>query len=79
MRVYLSLDVDVSNLEVNQCEADEPSPHEIAAFHGTHKCHNDTSKVSLGYLHVLFMTNFKSAYTFSNPPRHFHLNELCVL
>lgn len=46
MRAYLSLDVDVSNLEVNQCEADKPSPHEIAAFHGTHKCHNDTSKVS---------------------------------
>lgn len=43
---YLSLDVDVSALEVNQCEAYEPSKMEIAVFHGTHKCHNSTTEVS---------------------------------
>ncbi|KAF5291543.1 hypothetical protein FQR65_LT01856 [Abscondita terminalis] len=45
MKGYLSLDVDVSNLEVNQCERDAASLYsEISVLHGTHKCHNFTSK-----------------------------------
>lgn len=47
MRGYLSLDVDVSTLEVNQCEAEGYSEKQIVVFHGTHKCHNDTSKVRI--------------------------------
>ncbi|XP_034230220.1 probable G-protein coupled receptor CG31760 [Thrips palmi] len=51
---FLSLDVDLSSLEVNQCE---PSPrvpgwarrgaaeqHQVAVFHGTHKCDNVTTQ-----------------------------------
>lgn len=47
MKGFLSLDVDVSKLEINQCEADiyYPSSSEISIFHGSHKCHNRTSKV----------------------------------
>ncbi|KAK9717653.1 Tc5 transposase DNA-binding domain [Popillia japonica] len=46
MKGFLSLDVDVSKLEINQCEADiyYPSSSEISIFHGSHKCHNRTSK-----------------------------------
>ncbi|KAB0794215.1 hypothetical protein PPYR_13835 [Photinus pyralis] len=45
MKGYLSLDVDVSNLEVNQCEDDHLGSYsEILVLHGTHKCHNLTSK-----------------------------------
>lgn len=40
---FLSLDIDVSNLEVNQCEESESS-NEVDILHGTHKCHNSTSK-----------------------------------
>lgn len=56
MRGYLSLDVDLSTLEVNQCEAQRYSAKQIVVFHGTHKCHNDTSKVSCC---------FKLAFSFS--------------
>lgn len=46
MKGYLSLDVDVSNLEVNQCEAESPESYsEISVLHGTHKCDNITSQV----------------------------------
>ncbi|KAJ1521911.1 hypothetical protein ONE63_002247 [Megalurothrips usitatus] len=48
---FLSLDVDLSNLEVNQCEARAGGPrrpqqeqHQIAIFHGTHKCDNVTTQ-----------------------------------
>ncbi|XP_049773423.1 probable G-protein coupled receptor CG31760 [Schistocerca cancellata] len=46
---YLSLDVNVTPLEVNQCEASsEPPPRsELRAFHSTHKCHNDTTQCEL--------------------------------
>lgn len=59
---FLSLDVDVSNLEVNQCETSSINPFsEISVFHGTHKCHNVTSQVirltchkTFAYLKSLF-------------------------
>ncbi|KAH1016001.1 hypothetical protein HUJ04_007296 [Dendroctonus ponderosae] len=46
LKGFLSLDVDVSHLEVNQCEArpDFPSPKSMFVFHGSHKCHNFTSE-----------------------------------
>ncbi|XP_063244270.1 probable G-protein coupled receptor CG31760 [Bacillus rossius redtenbacheri] len=50
LKGYLSLDIDVSGLEVNQC--DEPDggtrpaslQNQIQAFWGTHKCHNESTK-----------------------------------
>ncbi|CAH0563492.1 unnamed protein product [Brassicogethes aeneus] len=48
LKGFLSLDVDVSHLEVNQCEGQERDKDrlgvEIIIFHGTHKCHNRTSQ-----------------------------------
>lgn len=53
VREFLSVDIDISGLEVNQCD---PSPHsneneilsnQIASFKGTHKCHTDTTQVIL--------------------------------
>ncbi|XP_012340711.1 probable G-protein coupled receptor CG31760 isoform X7 [Apis florea] len=50
VREFLSVDIDISGLEVNQCD---PSPHsneneilsnQIASFKGTHKCHTDTTQ-----------------------------------
>lgn len=47
LKRFLSLDVDVSTLEINQCENyEKPSSlNEITSFHGSHKCDNTTSKV----------------------------------
>lgn len=48
MKGFLSVDVDVSNLEINQCDVKPESGGgsvEVQAFHGTHKCHNETSEV----------------------------------
>ncbi|CAH1966741.1 unnamed protein product [Acanthoscelides obtectus] len=42
LKGFLSLDVDVSHLEVNQCDIGS-SENEIAVFHGSHKCDNNTS------------------------------------
>ncbi|XP_013180244.1 PREDICTED: probable G-protein coupled receptor CG31760 [Papilio xuthus] len=41
----VSLDIDISNLEINQCEAenDEENDNQIYSFHGTHKCPNETT------------------------------------
>ncbi|XP_023313125.1 probable G-protein coupled receptor CG31760 [Anoplophora glabripennis] len=46
LKGFLSLDVDVSHLEVNQCEAKSSKrfSNEISVFHGSHKCHNSTSE-----------------------------------
>ncbi|KAE8747621.1 hypothetical protein FOCC_FOCC005600, partial [Frankliniella occidentalis] len=48
---FLSVDVDLSMLEVNQCEAkNSPQRHvpaeeqQISVFHGTHKCDNITTE-----------------------------------
>lgn len=49
----MSLDIDISNLEINQCEVENPeeSDNQIYSFHGTHKCPNETTSVScLEYL-----------------------------
>lgn len=49
LRGYLSVDVDISELDVNQCDSPETADEtadEIVAFHGTHKCHNATTMVS---------------------------------
>ncbi|XP_015591851.1 probable G-protein coupled receptor CG31760 isoform X2 [Cephus cinctus] len=47
IREFLSMDVDISGLEVNQCDSGLSSEsssvdNQIASFKGTHKCHNDT-------------------------------------
>ncbi|XP_017783461.1 PREDICTED: probable G-protein coupled receptor CG31760 [Nicrophorus vespilloides] len=46
LKGFLSLDIDVSTLQINQCEpkADSPSLSQIVVFHGSHKCDNVTSK-----------------------------------
>ncbi|GLV34665.1 uncharacterized protein CBL_09145 [Carabus blaptoides fortunei] len=49
MKGYLSVDVDVSSLVVNQCDAALPmqeliSAKQIAVFRGSHKCHNETTQ-----------------------------------
>ncbi|XP_077274302.1 putative G-protein coupled receptor CG31760 isoform X4 [Temnothorax americanus] len=56
VREFISMDIDISGLEVNQCEApaqsrdkandglEAPSSNQIAFFRGTHKCHADTTQ-----------------------------------
>ncbi|XP_056641036.1 probable G-protein coupled receptor CG31760 isoform X2 [Diorhabda sublineata] len=46
LKGFLSLDVDVSYLEVNQCETirNQQVNNEISIFHGSHKCHNFSTK-----------------------------------
>ncbi|XP_076275307.1 putative G-protein coupled receptor CG31760 [Rhynchophorus ferrugineus] len=43
---FLSLDVDISHLEVDQCEAQihSSSSNTMTVFHGSHKCDNITSE-----------------------------------
>ncbi|PSN34177.1 putative G-protein coupled receptor [Blattella germanica] len=43
---FLSLDIDVSGLEVNQCDLNSGPilSNQILALRGTHKCHNDTTQ-----------------------------------
>lgn len=51
------MDIDISGLEVNQCDAPvqnrdedglEATPgNQIAFFKGTHKCHTDTTQVNV--------------------------------
>lgn len=51
VREFLSVDIDISGLEVNQCDAplqsseNEILSNQITSFKGTHKCHNDTTQV----------------------------------
>jgi hypothetical protein len=49
LKGVVSLDIDISNLQINQCEVDfeNDSDNEIYSFHGTHKCPNETTYVSL--------------------------------
>ncbi|XP_036142472.1 probable G-protein coupled receptor CG31760 isoform X2 [Monomorium pharaonis] len=52
MREFISMDIDISGLEVNQCDFStqnhndglEASNNQIAFFKGTHKCHTDTTQ-----------------------------------
>lgn len=50
IREFLSVDIDISGLEVNQCDAsslnneNEVLSNQIASFKGTHKCHTDTTQ-----------------------------------
>ncbi|XP_071633621.1 probable G-protein coupled receptor CG31760 isoform X3 [Temnothorax longispinosus] len=56
VREFISMDIDISGLEVNQCEApaqnrdkandglEASSSNQIAFFRGTHKCHADTTQ-----------------------------------
>lgn len=70
MRGFLSIDIDVSELEVNQCEA-PPSiefhhmrssktnhydeiVNQIVAFHDSHKCHLDSMMVSMIVKYIYF-------------------------
>ncbi|CAF4930352.1 unnamed protein product [Pieris macdunnoughi] len=43
LKGIVSLDIDISSLEVNQCEAYEYDDNQIYSFHGTHKCPNETT------------------------------------
>ncbi|CAL7943846.1 unnamed protein product [Xylocopa violacea] len=50
VREFLSIDIDISGLEVNQCDGsslnnqNEALSNQIASFKGTHKCHTDTTQ-----------------------------------
>ncbi|XP_011876133.1 PREDICTED: probable G-protein coupled receptor CG31760 isoform X2 [Vollenhovia emeryi] len=54
VREFISMDIDISGLEVNQCDApaqqnrndglEAASGNQIAFFKGTHKCHADTTQ-----------------------------------
>ncbi|KAL2750657.1 putative G-protein coupled receptor CG31760 isoform X1 [Vespula maculifrons] len=49
VREFLSMDIDISGLEVNQCNASPygdsaSSSNQIASFRGTHKCQDDTTQ-----------------------------------
>jgi len=42
---FLSFDVDVSRLDINQCDSDlSVSASQLQTFKGTHKCHSETSQ-----------------------------------
>lgn len=58
MRGFVSIDIDVSELQVNQCESphsmdrrhganDDKIFNQIEAFHGSHKCHLDSMTVRI--------------------------------
>ncbi|KAK9310600.1 hypothetical protein QLX08_000145 [Tetragonisca angustula] len=50
VREFLSVDIDISGLEINQCDAsslnseNELLSNQIASFKGTHKCHINTTQ-----------------------------------
>ncbi|KMQ89182.1 putative g-protein coupled receptor [Lasius niger] len=53
IREFISIDIDISDLEINQCyespqsrndKLDNLSSNQIAFFKGTHKCHIDTTQ-----------------------------------
>ena len=58
VREFLSVDIDISGLEINQCDAssldneNELLSNQIASFKGTHKCHTDTTQVILLYIGI---------------------------
>ncbi|KAL0275052.1 UNVERIFIED_CONTAM: hypothetical protein PYX00_003034 [Menopon gallinae] len=43
MKAFLSIDVDLSNLDVNQCETTSRPALTVEQLLGTHKCHNETT------------------------------------
>lgn len=68
MRGFLSVDIDVSDLHINQCNlpitrfvpsrTNQLSNHddvfnEIDVFHNSHKCHEDSMQVPLVFDHYL--------------------------
>lgn len=71
MREFLSVDIDISGLEVNQCD-DVPSSmidsgtndigksadNQIKSFRGSHKCHDDTTQVNANFNRIKLMLNF---------------------
>lgn len=54
VREFISMDIDISGLEVNQCDTppqsrdklETPSSNQITFFKSTHKCHTDTTQVN---------------------------------
>ena len=42
---FLSFDVDVSQLDINQCDSPSVSTLQLQTFGETHKCHSETSRV----------------------------------
>lgn len=56
LKGVVSLDIDISNLEINQCEVEnnEDNDNQIYSFHGTHKCPNETTYVSMKILLINF-------------------------
>lgn len=51
IRDFLSVDIDISGLEVNQCDVDTSDDekkldNQIESFRGSHKCHDDTTQVN---------------------------------
>lgn len=63
MRGFLSIDIDISDLHINQCEMPRPAParanqlsnydesfSEIDVFHNSNKCHEDSMQVRTGHV-----------------------------
>lgn len=61
LKGVVSLDIDISNLEINQCEADveDDCSNQIYSFHGTHKCPNETTYVSIGFVSLSFIVGYR--------------------
>lgn len=63
MKGFLSIDIDISELQVNQCYQSQLEEYyharnsklnhyaellnQIEAFHGSHKCHSDSMEVTI--------------------------------
>lgn len=40
----LGVDIDVSDIDIDQCESSSTSTATLVTFHGTHKCHNESTE-----------------------------------
>ena len=57
---FLSFDVDVSRLDINQCDSDlSVSASQLQTFKGTHKCHSETSQVRNWIIPIIKFINSK--------------------
>lgn len=67
MKGFLSLDIDVSALEVNQCDLSSGPKlsNQIEVLRGTHKCHNDTTQVDENLLSCYCIIDWFTLYDHS--------------
>ncbi|XP_028166441.1 probable G-protein coupled receptor CG31760 [Ostrinia furnacalis] len=85
LKGVVSLDIDISNLEINQCEAEveDDCSNQIYSFHGTHKCPNETtyceyrpnreiSARHAGWARGLYICKCRPGYYSTNHPEGFN-------